>query len=74
MKAIDIEIDDHDIEVCHRIDKSKKNSKETIAPFCNKKKTKRVLYNKNKLASSKYQQLVQEIAVNFLRREPDRLQ
>ena len=58
MKAIDIEIDDPHIEACHQISKSKGNSKKTTAHFRKCKKSKRVVYNKKKLASSKYQQLV----------------
>ena len=49
----DIEFDDHDIEACHRTDKSKGNSKKTIVPFCNHKFSKKVLYNMEKLASVK---------------------
>ena len=46
MKAIDIEVDDIDIEACHRISKSKGNSKKTIVCFCNCKSSKRNFYNK----------------------------
>ena len=48
MKTIDIEIDD--IEACHRIGKSKEKPKKTIVRFCNRKISKRALYN-SKLAS-----------------------
>ena len=51
MKAIDIEVDDRDIEACHRIGKSKGNSKKTIVRFCKRKFSKRALYDKKKLAS-----------------------
>ena len=51
MKAVDIEVDDHDIEACHRIGKSKRDSKKTIVHFCNRKFSIRALYNKKKLAS-----------------------
>ena len=51
MKAIDIEVDDRDIEGYHRTGKSKRNSKRTIVCFCNRKFSKRALYNKKKLAS-----------------------
>ena len=33
MKVIDIEFDDRDIEACHRISKSRENSKKTFFPF-----------------------------------------
>ena len=33
MKAIDIKVDDRDIEACHRIDKSKGNSKKRNSRF-----------------------------------------
>ena len=51
MKAIGIDVDDCDTEAGHRISKSKGNSKKTVAPFCNRKLSKRALYNKTKLAS-----------------------
>ena len=51
MKIIDIEVDDRDIKTCHRIGKSKGNSKKTIVRFCNHKFSKSVLYNKKKLVS-----------------------
>ena len=51
MKAIDTEVDDRDIEACHRIGKSKGNSKKSIVWFCNRKFSERALYNKKKLAS-----------------------
>ena len=51
MKAIDIDVDDRNIEAYHRIDKSKGNSKKTIVRFCNRKFSKTALYNKKKLAS-----------------------
>ena len=44
MKAIDIEVDDRDIEACHRIGKSKGNSEKTIVRFCKRKFSKRALY------------------------------
>ena len=49
IKSIDSEVDDHDIEAWHRIGKSKGNSKKTIVRFCNRKCSKRVLYNKKKI-------------------------
>ena len=51
MKAIDIEVDDREIGGYHRTGKSKRNSKRTIVCFCNRKFSKRALYNKKKLAS-----------------------
>ena len=45
MKANDIEVDNRDIEACHKIGKSKGNSKKTIVGFCNRKLSKRALYN-----------------------------
>ena len=45
MKANDIEVDNRDIEACHKIGKSKGNSKKTIVGFCNCKLSKRALYN-----------------------------
>ena len=45
MKANDIEVDNRDIEACHKIDKSKGNSKKTIVGFCKRKLSKRALYN-----------------------------
>ena len=50
MKAVDIEVDDRDIEGCHRINKLKGNSKKTIVRFCKLEFSKRVFYNKKKLA------------------------
>ena len=51
MKAIGTDVDDCDTEAGHRISKSKGNSKKTVTPFCNRKLSKRALYNKTKLAS-----------------------
>ena len=50
-KVIAIEVDDRDIEACHRIGKSKSYSKKTIFRLCNCKCSKRDLYNKKKLTS-----------------------
>ena len=44
-------ISDNELEACHRIGKSKGNSKKTIDRFRKRKFRKRTLYNKKKLAS-----------------------
>ena len=51
MKEIDTEVNDRDTEACHRLGKSKGNSKKSIVWFCNRKFSERALYNKKKLAS-----------------------
>ena len=43
LKATDIEVHDRDIEIHHRIGKSKGNSKKAIVRFCSSKISKRAL-------------------------------
>ena len=51
MKAIDIKVEDCDVEVCHKTDKSKWNSKKAILGFCNRKFSKSARYNNKRLVS-----------------------
>ena len=51
MKAIDIKVEDCDVEVCHKTDKSKWNSKKAILGFCNRKFSKSACYNNKRLVS-----------------------
>lgn len=46
MKAIDIEVDNRDIEACRWISKSKGDSKKAIARFCNREFSKSAFHNK----------------------------
>ena len=47
-KAADIQISHNDVEDCHRIGKSKGNSKKTILRLVNRKYCKQILYNRRK--------------------------
>ena len=47
-KAADIQMSHNDIEDCHRIGKSKGNSKKTIVRLMNRKYWKQILYNRRK--------------------------
>ena len=47
-KAVDIQISHNNVEDCHRIGKSKGNSKMTIVRLVNRKYCKQILYNRRK--------------------------
>ena len=50
LNSIDVKVTSVDIEACHRIGKSMKNSKRTIVRFVNRKFSKQALYNRKRLA------------------------
>ena len=50
-KATNVHVTADDIETCHRIGKSKRNSKKTIVHFINRKHCKCALVNRKKLKS-----------------------
>ena len=50
-KATNVHVTADDIEACHRIGKSKENSKKTIVRFINRKHFKCALVNRKKLKS-----------------------
>ena len=53
LKKIDVNVNENDIEACHRIGKSKNGvPKNTIVRFCNRKHSKRALYNRKRLTES----------------------
>ena len=52
-EKIDVTVNDNDIEACHRVGKSKDGvPKKTIVRFCNRKNSKRALYNRKRLSPS----------------------
>ena len=60
-KVADIQISLNDIEDCHRIGKSKSNSKKTIERSVNQKYCKQILYNRRNSKISMDQELVCQI-------------
>ena len=50
-KATNVHVTADDIEACHRIGKSKENSKKTTVRFINRKHCKCILVNRKKLKS-----------------------
>ena len=55
LNKIDVNVSTKDIEACHRIGKSRENSKKTIIQFVNRKYAKKALLNKKR--SEKHQQI-----------------
>ena len=51
LNSIDVKVTSADIEACHRMGKSKNNSKKTIVRFVNRKFSKQALYNRKRLAT-----------------------
>ena len=49
LNSIDVKVTSADIEACHRMGKSKNNSKKTIVRFVNRKFSKQALYNRKRL-------------------------
>ena len=60
-KAADIQISHNDVEDCHRIGKSKGNSKKTIVRLVNRKYCKQILYNRRKFKNFDDQKLLCQI-------------
>ena len=66
MKAIDIEVGDRDIEACHRIGKSKGTQRKQLSVFATVNSVKRPFVTRRNQRLSTHQQLVWEMALNFL--------
>ena len=49
LSKVDVNVTNNDIEACHRMGKSKNNSKKTIVRFVNRKFAKKALINRKKL-------------------------
>lgn len=49
LSKVDVNVSNNDIEACHRMGKSKNNSKKTIVRFVNRKFAKKALINRKKL-------------------------
>ena len=49
LSEIDVNVSTNDIEACHRIGKTRNNSKKTIVRFMNRKNAKKALFNRRKL-------------------------